>query len=282
MDKKNTPRPRRPPVSFSTTLDRVFESPKLARTKQAGRTKGPGSYRSFSARPAPATPSATPSGSHTPLTRNSSDDDDDGPLLITSTSSHDPNPPSPSGSSAMKRPRSSLDENAPAEVPTKRKKRPRKPKKPKLEAEVATAAAALGGGAAQDEELEEGEIDGDFLFVVDTAPAVVRDEDAYVEAPLEEPVKVETVSEAQLEADEKERLRETEEEEMRVFKEEVAMDTESVEEEDEEEEEEEQIYDDPDALQAAIRGKITDDSAARVSGCMLELGGTLELMLERR
>lgn len=178
----------------------------------------------------------------------------------------------------MKRPRSSLDETdspAPSELPTKRKKKPRKPKKPKLEAEVATAAAALGGGTAQAEELEEGEIDGDFLFMVDTAPAVVRQEDAYVEAPLEELAKVEVVSEAQVEADEKERLREAEEEEMRVFKEEVTMDTDSEEEEDEEdpEEEEHQIYDDPDALQAAIRGKITDDSAARVSGCVLWLEG---------
>lgn len=65
-----------------------------------------------------------------------------------------------------------------------------------------------------------------------------------------------------------------EDEEMRLFAQEVAMDSqledddEEVEDDDEEEEDDDEavLYDDPKTLEKAIQGKIVDDSAAKVTG----------------
>lgn len=137
-------------------------------------------------------------------------------------------------------------------------------------------------------DLEDGEIDPlEGLFMVDLTPAVIPQEIAFAD---EQPV-VESIRDDQADEEERKRTEEQEEEDMLIFKNEVAMDSEGESEEedsnDDSEEDDEDaeaatsgeqvIYDDPDALSAAIRGKITDDSAAKVrflgTSLFFELGG---------
>ncbi|KAK4705833.1 hypothetical protein P7C70_g365, partial [Phenoliferia sp. Uapishka_3] len=114
-------------------------------------------------------------------------------------------------------------------------------------------------------EQEDGQIDEfEGLIMIDTAPSAVR---------IEDPVEPEEELSKQEQEARADRLQQTalekEEEAMRAFAQEVA-DSEASDSGDEEDENEDEVrvemavYDDPDALQKAIQGKITDDSAAKV------------------
>jgi hypothetical protein len=115
------------------------------------------------------------------------------------------------------------------------------------------------------------------LFVMDSTPSAVPAGLSYVMAAMESPSKASTsneileVHEVQVDLVEKVVVTRTEEndedEAMRIFASEV-MDTDEEEGEDEDEDDgkEEMIFDDPKTLQRAIQGKITDDSAAKVTG----------------
>lgn len=186
-------------------------------------------------------------------------------------------------------------EDSPEVKSSKTTKKPRsdKPKWTKAEKKARKAALAAGetgisikGTASKstsedDESKEEGEIQGDFndLFFMDSTPSVIPAETAFVEAAQESPVKAGAV-EGETKMEEKARLLAQEEEDMRIFANEVAMtdseedDSEDDDDDDDDEEEgprplpyaEDMLYEDEEALQEAIRGKIIDDSAAKV-GC---------------
>ncbi|ORY90181.1 hypothetical protein BCR35DRAFT_134429 [Leucosporidium creatinivorum] len=179
------------------------------------------------------------------------------------------------------------------EAKSKRTKKPRsdKPKWTKAEKKARKAAVAAGetgisikGTASKstsedDDSKEEGEIQGDFndLFFMDSTPSVIPAETAYVESAQDSPVKAGAV-EGETKMEEKARLLAQEEEDMRIFANEVAM-TESEDDDSDDDEEDEEddgprplpyaedmLYEDEEALQEAIRGKIIDDSAAKVTG----------------
>jgi hypothetical protein len=184
-------------------------------------------------------------------------------------------------------------EDSSPETKSKSIKKPRsdKPKWTKAEKKARKAALAAGetgisikGTASKstsedDESKEEGEVQGDFndLFFMDSEPSVIPAEAAFVEAAQESPVKTGAV-EGETKMEERARLLAEEEEDMRIFANEVAM-TDSEEEDSEEDGDddeddgprplpyaEDMLYEDEEALQEAIRGKIIDDSAAKV-GC---------------
>lgn len=182
------------------------------------------------------------------------------------------------------------------EPKAKSTKKPRsdKPKWSKAEKKARKAALAAGEtgisikgtaskSTSEDEEgQEEGEIQGDFndLFFMDSTPSVIPAETAYVEAAQESPVKAGAVQ-GETKMEEKARLLAQEEEDMRIFANEVAAtDSEEEDSDDDEDDEEDDeddgprplpyaedmLYEDEEALQEAIRGKIVDDSAAKVGG----------------
>jgi hypothetical protein len=177
-------------------------------------------------------------------------------------------------------------EDSPADstkTPKKPRTKPRKPKKPKggdLAFRGLSVLGAASKAATDDGEQEEGEVvEGDFsdLFMVDVTPSAIPAEAAYVGAAAASPVKAGGEQKAETKMEEKARLLAQEEAEMRAFAEEVLIE-ESDEDDDEDDEEEEEggqkampygedvLYEDEEALQAAIRGKIVDDSAAKTTG----------------
>lgn len=145
-----------------------------------------------------------------------------------------------------------------------------------------TAAKGSAAAVVQDElelsEKEDGEVvEGDFsdLFFMDSAPSAVPAEAAFVEDVVgESGVAAEVKGETEMARLARERAQE--EEDMKVFANEVAMERSSDDSEEESDEEDEEggpkampyaedvMYEDEEALQAAIRGKIVDDSAAKV------------------
>lgn len=164
------------------------------------------------------------------------------------------------------------DDDPPAAVatdapPAKRNKRKKKRDKERAEAEAEAALANAG----QVEE-EEGEID-EFadLFMVDLTPSAVLPDPTEV---IEEEAGLEAWKEVEKE---QQSALEKEEAQMRAFASEVA-DSDEDDSDDEDEDEEETVadvpvYDDPEALQKAIQGKIVDDSAAKVRFGTLLLPG---------
>lgn len=124
---------------------------------------------------------------------------------------------------------------------------------------------------AEEEEIEEGEVDTNAdLFMIDLEPMVIPVGIAFEEV-------VEVVEEVVAPVVAVKTQKQKQEEEaalMKAFKEEVAMDDDSgmddddddVEEESEDEVETMIIHENPETLEKAIKGKITDDSAAKVTG----------------
>lgn len=121
------------------------------------------------------------------------------------------------------------------------------------------------------------------LFIMDATPSAVPASKSYIEASMTSPTKptvganavvleileVEKVEQKENGAEVK-TAEEVEAEEMRIFAAEVAMDSDESDDDDDddddEDDDEEVIFDDPKTLQQAIQGKITDDSAAKVTG----------------
>lgn len=184
-------------------------------------------------------------------------------------------PPSSTPSMGSKRNASEMVEtsNEASAVKPKRirKNRPRKPKSGIIQDGISSNSSSSKSKLEVDDEgLEEGEIDGDFsdLFMVDTTPSIVAPSIAYVDSALISPTKLGKDGEPIEDEPALFTLADFDQEEadMLAFADEVAMsESDSEEESDEEDDEVEQLYDDPDTLKRAIAGKITDDSAAKVS-----------------
>lgn len=197
-----------------------------------------------------------------------------------------PSPPSSTPSMGSKRNASEMIETTHETSAIKpkriRRTRNRKPKSGVIQDGISSSSSTSKSKLEIDDEgLEEGEIDGDFsdLFMVDTTPSIVAPSIAYVDSALISPTKLgkdgEVIEDepslftlADLDQDEADML---------AFADEVAMSESDSEEESEEEDDDdvEQLYDDPDTLKRAIAGKITDDSAAKVSELNLWMFNTL-------
>lgn len=145
-----------------------------------------------------------------------------------------------------------------AEGETKKRRKDKKKKRDKVVVPVEV------------EEIEEGEVDTNAdLFMIDLEPMVIP-----VGVAFEEVIEVEEeVVAPVVELKTKKQRQEEEAALMKAFKEEVAMDDDSgmdddddVEEESEDEVETLIIHENPETLEKAIKGKITDDSAAKVTG----------------
>ncbi|KAI5478278.1 protein AIR1/2 [Pseudohyphozyma bogoriensis] len=260
-------------------MGRLQSPKKPSSTSRTLSTFSPPPSRSPSASPAPqlapdlfaalAPPPPPPPASTTPTVASSSTTSVP-PIVISKPASPPPQAQSPAA--AMKRPfaedsvspgSTSTSANEQQDLAPKKPKRRRKSKAEKAAARAAAAVAAFGGDP--NAVPEEGEVD-EFagLFMVDITPSAIKIEQEVAE----EDGKEKSWDERQKE-DERERIRE-EEEQMRLFAKEVA-ETSSEEESgdddsDEEEEDEgkaEVMYDDENALQKAIQGRINDDSAAK-------------------
>lgn len=170
-----------------------------------------------------------------------------------------------------------------------RRKKKRRTKSEKLKAAAAIAAAGApeeGSNSKKPRVLEEVESLSSNLFVMDSTPSAVPAELSYVMAALESPTKASTRTEeatvikalpkAKVVVAAKETVKETEiivveddeDEAMRIFASEVAMDSDEDDDldDDDSSDGDDIIFDDPKTLQQAIMGKITDDSAAKVTG----------------